>query len=242
MSNGIIASFVIWYVVFLFSTTAHEAAHALAGYLGGDKTAYEGGQVTLDPVPHIKRSPFGMVIIPIVTFLLSSGGYMFGFASAPFDPRWAQRNPRKYAGMSFAGPATNFLLALIAFVVMLVLIRQGQLFLNPQVSASGVGFDDVLIAAEGRAHGPWGAVAKGLSVLFTLNVLLGLFNLLPIPPLDGAAVLEGLFPSSVGALLQQLRANPIFGLISLIVIFKFGGLLIGPALDVVFTQAVKMMG
>jgi hypothetical protein len=94
MSGAIFASFLIWYVVFVFSTTAHEAGHALVAYLGGDRTAYEGGQVTLDPMPHIRRSPFGMVVIPIITFLLSGGGYMFGFASAPYDAFWAQRNPR----------------------------------------------------------------------------------------------------------------------------------------------------
>ena len=55
MSGALFASFLIWYVVFVFSTTAHEAAHALAAYLGGDRTAYEGGQVTLDPMPHIRR-------------------------------------------------------------------------------------------------------------------------------------------------------------------------------------------
>src|SRR5205807_423080 len=54
----------IWYVVFLFSTTCHEAAHALVAYLGGDSTAFEGGQVSLNPVPHMMREPFGMLLFP----------------------------------------------------------------------------------------------------------------------------------------------------------------------------------
>ena len=69
----------IWYLVFLFSTTCHEAAHALVAKLGGDTTAAEGGQVTLNPIPHIRRSPFGMVVVPILSFLV--GGWMIGWAS-----------------------------------------------------------------------------------------------------------------------------------------------------------------
>ena len=72
----------IWFVVFLFSTTCHEGAHALVAKLGGDPTA--SGQVTLNPIPHIQREKFGMVVMPILSYLL--GGYMMGWASAPYDP------------------------------------------------------------------------------------------------------------------------------------------------------------
>jgi len=236
MSGAIFASFLIWYVVFVFSTTAHEAAHALAAYLGGDRTAYEGGQVTLDPMPHIKRSPFGMVVIPIVTFLMSGGGYMFGFASAPFDPFWAQRNPRKYAGMSFAGPAANFVLAFLAFLVMVVLVRSGDLGLNPRF-----GFENIVQAPYAASSGPMGALAMTLSILFSLNIFLGLFNLLPIPPLDGAAVLEGAFPETVGSFFQRLRHNPMAGLIGMVVIFQFGGRLVEPAFEFVVMHALMVM-
>ena len=64
----------VWYVVFLFSTTCHEAAHALAAKLGGDLTAFHGGQVSIDPVPHIRREPFGMVVFPILSYVV--GGWM----------------------------------------------------------------------------------------------------------------------------------------------------------------------
>jgi len=74
----------ISYVVFLFSTTCHEASHALVAKLGGDSTAALGGQVSLNPIPHIRRSLFGMVVFPIASFLLSGG--MIGWASAPYDP------------------------------------------------------------------------------------------------------------------------------------------------------------
>ena len=108
----IVAAF-IWYVVFLFSTTCHEAAHALAAKLQGDETAARGGQVTLNPVPHIRREPFGMVLVPIASVILSGGNSLFGWASAPFDPDWERRFPRKSAIMAMAGPAANFILMFI---------------------------------------------------------------------------------------------------------------------------------
>src|SRR5271170_6908705 len=105
---------VTWYVVFLFSTTCHEAAHALAAKLGGDLTAFHGGQVTIDPVPHIRREPFGMVLVPILSYLF--GGWMMGWASAPYDPDWAYRHPHRAAWMSLAGPGANLALVLIASI------------------------------------------------------------------------------------------------------------------------------
>ena len=91
----------VWYVAFLFSTTCHEAAHALVAKIGGDDTAAQGGQVSLNPIPHIRRSPFGMVVIPIVSFAL--GGWMIGWANAPYDPNWQRQYPRRSAWMALAG-------------------------------------------------------------------------------------------------------------------------------------------
>ena len=78
-----------FYIVFLLSVTAHEAAHAWAGWKLGDDTAYLGGQVTLDPLPHIRREPIGMVVVPIVALMYI--GFPIGYASAPYNPLWAQR-------------------------------------------------------------------------------------------------------------------------------------------------------
>ena len=82
-----ILDFGSWLLVFIFSLTAHEAAHAWAAKRLGDLTAYQGGQVTLDPIPHIRREPLGMLIIPIASYF--SSGWMFGWASAPFNFAWA---------------------------------------------------------------------------------------------------------------------------------------------------------
>ena len=105
-----------WYLVFLFSTTFHEAAHAWVAQLGGDLTAYEGGQVSLDPRPHIRREPWGMVILPLISVLMF--GWPFGFASTPYDPFWSRRYPRRAAWMSLAGPAANLLLVVAAGLIL----------------------------------------------------------------------------------------------------------------------------
>ena len=102
----------IWYIAFLFSTTCHEAAHALVAKMGGDETAAQGGQVSLNPVPHMRREPWGMVVIPIISFLFM--GRMFGWASAPYDPLWERRHPQRSGWMALAGPAANFSLMLLA--------------------------------------------------------------------------------------------------------------------------------
>ncbi|MHC4112765.1 MAG: site-2 protease family protein [Planctomycetota bacterium] len=113
---------IIWYVIFIISATFHEFCHGFAAARLGDPTAYHYGLVTVDPVPHIKRSPFGMVGIPILSFLLS--GWMIGWASAPYDPYWAQRNRKKAALMSLAGPGANLILVLAAAFI----IHGGMLF------------------------------------------------------------------------------------------------------------------
>ena len=105
----------IWFVAFLFSTTVHEAMHALAAWRLGDPTAYNGGQVSLSPAPHVAREPVGMLIVPLVTSLTQ--GWAIGWASCPYDPRWAERYPRRAALMAAAGPFGNFLIALVAWQV-----------------------------------------------------------------------------------------------------------------------------
>jgi Zn-dependent protease len=159
----------IFYVAFLFSTTCHEAAHALVAKIGGDPTAALGGQVSLNPIPHIRRSPYGMVIFPLLSFFLLNGS-MIGFASAPYDPDWARRHPHRAALMALAGPATNFFLMLLAALGLRIGNSLGLLHWDPYSRSQGF-------------------AAFSLFVLFSLNLLLGVFNLLPVPPLDGSSVI-----------------------------------------------------
>jgi Zn-dependent protease len=199
----------IWYIVFLFSTTCHEAAHALVAKLGGDTTAAEGGQVTLNPVPHIRRSPFGMVVVPILSFLV--GGWMIGWASAPFNPEWQRRYPRRSAWMALAGPAANFSLMVLAGIAIRTGIMIGY-FRAPDRIGSYAG----LVAPANSADPTF--LTSGLSILFILNLLLGTFNLLPVPPLDGHSGIMLVMPDALAVrYLDWLRQSRNFGLLGLVI-------------------------
>lgn len=210
----------IWFLVFLFSTTAHEAAHAWAGNLGGDSTARQGGHMTLDPIVHIKRSPFGMVVVPILSFM--NWGWMMGWASVPFDRAWGKRYPKRQALMSVAGPAANFALALAGLAVAKVLVTLGIFELN------GAGLSRLVVPANPTASSLVVALAGLLSVLVNLNIILGAFNLMPIPPLDGGGVLEGLFPRSVGRLFEHMEKAPVWGLVGLVAAWQVAPYVIFP--------------
>ena len=211
-----LALFGVWYVVFLFSSTMHEAGHGLAAKLGGDDTAYHGGQVTLNPLPHIQREPFGMVIVPVMSFFFM--GWMMGWASTPYDPLWAQRYPRRQAVMSAAGPAANLLIAAFSFMALSGLLSSGVLVPPDPESLS---FSDLAVPAAQHATGSmWHPVAAALSVALSLNLLLFTFNLVPLPPLDGSGVLRGLFPMSIGRLMETLSGSPMMSLLGLLLAWQ----------------------
>lgn len=223
-----VAAFGIWYFVFLFSTVAHEAAHGWVAYLGGDPKAYHGGLVTLDPIAHIKRSPVGMLIVPLITFYQL--GWTMGWASVPFDPRWAKRHPKRQGMMSLAGPAANLVLASFGIAAIWVLVSLDVLQLSQRFA-----FDDLVRATGPQQTGSiMSGFAMGLSVLVNLNVLLGLFNLVPVPPLDGAGVLEGFFPGVFGSVYEYLRQIPILQLVGLLVAWNVFPILYRPALIFVY--------
>jgi Zn-dependent protease len=200
------------YVVFLFSITCHEASHSLVSKWGGDTTALEAGQVSLSPLPHIKREPFGMVIVPLLGIAMGTG--LIGWASAPYNPLWSQRHPKRAAWMSLAGPIANFTLALIAGILMRIGLATGAFVpLYPSPSH---------IVGAANPTGVSDGIATVLSILFSLNVLLGCFNLIPFPPLDGYGVL-GLLTTESGALkLQEFRVKlGAFGFLGLVIAWQF---------------------
>jgi Zn-dependent protease len=173
-----LADGLLWYFAFILSVVVHEASHALAAFKLGDRTAYEGGQVTIDPIPHIKREPLGTVLVPVLSYF--SGGWMFGWASAPYDRDWARRHPDRSALMSLAGPLSNLLLV----IVCCLLIRLGMaldIFYAPDT----VNFSHITAAVN---HGITDGIASLLSIMFSLNLILFCFNLLPLPPLDGSGI------------------------------------------------------
>jgi len=214
LTNGL-----VYYVVFLFSTTLHEAAHAWAAKLGGDLTAYHGGQVSLDPRPHIRREPVGMVFLPLVSVLLS--GWPFGFASAPYDPQWAMRHPRRAAWMALAGPGANLLLVLIAAVLIRVGMAAGVFAPPPSI-----GFDHVTGSGP---DGIWPAAAFLLSVMFSMNLLLAALNLIPVPPLDGSGVVPLFLSDRATARYQRfLWGQPLLGWIGIILAWQLFDEIYGP--------------
>jgi Zn-dependent protease len=197
-----ILSMAALYLMFVFSTTCHEAAHAFVAKRGGDDTAYSLGHVTLDPIPHIVRSPWGMVIAPLIG--IYTLGYPLGWASVPYDPYWGQRHPLRRAVMSLAGPLANFTLAFLAVAVMRVLIETGVFHL----SGTGIQAGFVYLSEGVQQNSPLAAAGFLLTHLLVLNVFLGAFNLMPFPPLDGASVAEGVSPRLLGSLYDRLREIP----------------------------------
>lgn len=222
-----LASAFVYYVVFLLSTTLHEAGHAWAAKLGGDLTAYHGGQVSLDPRPHIRREPFGMVILPILSVLLS--GWPMGFASAPFDPMWALHHPKRAGWMALAGPAANLALVLLAAVGMHAVMIAG-FFQTPD----SAGFDHLVAASEG-----WQGAAFFLSVLFSMNLLLAFFNLLPLPPLDGSAAIPVLLSDSRAASYQRflLQNGQTFAIVGMLIAWRVFDVIFSP----IFLTAIRLL-
>ncbi len=208
-------SALVYYVVFLFSVTIHEAAHAWAALVGGDPTAYHGGQVSLDPRPHIKREPMGMLWIPLISVFLS--GWPIGFASAPYDPAWARRHPKRAAWMALAGPGANLLLVLLAFAAIRIGAAAG-VFHAPDRA----GFDHLAAGAGGAF---WAGLAFVLSVALSLNLLLGVLNLFPFPPLDGSGAVPLLLSDRATVHYQDfLWKNRALGLIGILIawqLFKY---------------------
>jgi Zn-dependent protease len=200
----------IWFAAFLFSTTVHEAMHAFAAWRLGDPTAYQGGQVSLSPAPHVAREPIGMVVLPLLTSLTQ--GWAVGWASCPYDPTWAARHPGRAGVMAAAGPAGNLAIALAALAVTKAGLAFGWLIAPDHVSFNSV----VEIATAG---GP-SFMTSLLSVLLVMNVFLCAFNLLPLPPLDGAAVLNAVLPDEYADKLQQLQSNAMASMIGLLVAWQ----------------------
>ena len=217
-----------WYFVFLFSVTVHEAAHAWAAKLGGDLTAYYGGQVSIDPMPHIRREPLGMVALPIFSVLVS--GWPLGFASTPYDPAWAHRYPRRAAWMALAGPAAN--LALVVFAA--ILIHVG-IWLGYWHSPESAWLASVTV---GTQPGVWSVAAMLVSMLFSLNLILAVLNMIPLPPLDGSGALALLLSEEAADRYQSfLFSQPMLGWFGIVIAWKAFRPIFGP----IFTLALNLL-
>ncbi len=201
----------IWYAVFVASAVAHEVAHGLVALKLGDPTAQREGLLTLNPAPHIRRESTGMVVVPIVSFWLTSYSFMLGWASVPIDPVWARDHHRRAALTALAGPLANLALVVVAALAIRAGIAAGIFG-----ESGGRSFDGVARALD-PGWTRW--LALGLSILFSLNLLLCAFNLLPVPPLDGSTVILFLLPKPVAGTLQGLMRLPLVDIIGMIAAF-----------------------
>lgn len=189
--------YVIQFFVILFAISVHESAHAWMANKFGDPTAKLQGRITLNPIPHI--DPIGTIIFPLLLIILNMG-IVFGWAKPVMVNPFNLRDPRR-DGMfiSAAGPVSNIITAIIGIVIFLVLKKFGL------VSMYGGGKIPVLTFI--------------LFYLILLSIFLAIFNLIPVPPLDGSGIIEGLLKGE--ALYNYQKIKP-YGFIILLVIIYFG--------------------
>lgn len=180
MEGSFLGNLIIWFVVFLLSLTVHECAHAWMAERVGDPTARYLGRVTLNPIPHI--DPVGTILFPLIAY--TTGAWLFGWAKpVPYNP--LNLRDRKWGEIliAAAGPLSNVLL------VVIFLILAKAVF---QTSIGG---------SLGTMAEPIAAVVRtGIQ----LNIILAVFNMIPVPPLDGSKVLMNLLPDSIAESYAQI--------------------------------------
>jgi Zn-dependent protease len=204
----------VWVLPLLIAITFHEAAHAFVAYRLGDDTAWQLGRVSFNPLKHI--DPFGTVILPGL-LLLSHSPFLFGYAKpVPVNFRNLNHPRLDMVWVALAGPVTNIVLAVIV----------------------GLAFHALpLVPAEAAK---W--TAANLQNAFFINIVLAIFNMLPIPPLDGGRVAVGLLPRVLAYPLSRLEPYGMLILIALLILLPVLGTQLGLNLDVISAILQALIG
>jgi Zn-dependent protease len=204
----------VWVLPLVIAITFHEAAHGFVAYRLGDNTAWKLGRVSFNPLRHI--DPFGTVILPGI-LLLSHAPFLFGYAKPlPVNFRNLNHPRMDMVWVALAGPATNILLALVA-----------------ASAFHGLG----LVPGNSTQ---W--VADNLKNALIINVILAVFNMLPIPPLDGGRVAVGLLPNVLAAPLSRLEPYGMLILIGALLLLPVLGNQLGLNLDLISTIVKTVTG
>jgi Zn-dependent protease len=207
-----------YYVVLLFSLSFHESAHAWAALRMGDDTAAREGRISLNPLVHI--DPVGTVLLPLVMFV-SSGSPLFGWAKpTPYNPANFRRDRSMASGhvmVAGAGPLSNLLLALLSTAALFLVLRLGEI------------------------HTPGHPAVMLLSAGVHINVLLAVFNLVPLPPLDGSKVAAWGLPRGLAD--AYTRVVEPYGAWILLILFATGllGVVIGPVTTLLTQLLFKLL-